>query len=171
MIGVSGPRDLPHLEQIYSAAFPEEDLVPLVRELLTGDFGCLSLVHEQDGAVLGHALFTPCTINGCSVALLGPLAVMPAVHSQGIGSALIKDGAARLKKTGFAAIFLLGDPNYYSRFGFVRAEETKTPQPIPDEWLDAWQVLRLDEGAELGGQMAVPSPWDMPQHWQPVPTA
>ena len=169
MIRLSTSADLPALETIYPAAFPDEDLLPLVRELLAGDFGCLSLVAEEDGKVKGHALFTPCSIEGGhnAVALLGPLAVAPPYQAKGLGSALVKEGASDLTAKGFGAIFLLGDPNYYSRFGFVRAEGTTTPHPIPKEWFDAWQVLKLNDQTNFQGRFLVPDPWDVPAHLLP----
>jgi len=53
--------------------------------------------------------------------LLGPLAVAPAHHGQGIGQALVDHSLARAAALGYRATILIGDPNYYGRFGFDHA--------------------------------------------------
>jgi hypothetical protein len=60
----STPADTSALEALYAAAFPEEDLVPLVRSLLAEPDGVISLVAQQGGAVAGHVAFTLCRVEG-----------------------------------------------------------------------------------------------------------
>jgi predicted N-acetyltransferase YhbS len=81
----------------------------------------LSLVAEaDDGTIIGQVTFSPVTIDGQSGpwACLGPVAVTPARHRQGIGGALIREGLARIAADGIELCVLLGNPAYYSRFGF-----------------------------------------------------
>jgi putative acetyltransferase len=103
----SRAEDLPAIEKLYPAAFPEEDLLPLVRQLLTEDAGILSLVAEAGGLTVGHILFTLCGISGSEAraALLAPLAVAPEWQRKGIGSALIRDGLTRLERDGVAHVY------------------------------------------------------------------
>lgn len=78
----------------------------------------LSLVAEDDGEVIGYLAASAARIgmqNGW--ALLGPLAVLPSRHRQGIGTALIAEALLRLRSTSRGAA-LVGDPGYYGRFGF-----------------------------------------------------
>lgn len=81
----------------------------------------LSLVAEDEGAVVGHVAFSPVTVAGADVGWfgLGPVSVLPARQGHGIGAALIRDGIARLAARGAAGCVLLGDPGYYRRFGFA----------------------------------------------------
>jgi putative acetyltransferase len=58
-----------------------------------------------------------------SIAGLAPLAVMPEMQSKGVGSALVRAGLRECATIGWQAIFLLGNPVYYSRFGFSLAAE------------------------------------------------
>ena len=81
----------------------------------------LSLVAERDGAVVGHVAFSPVTVGGAPAIGLGPVSVEPALQRSGIGGALIREGLARMKAAGHAACALIGDPGYYSRFGFASA--------------------------------------------------
>lgn len=80
----------------------------------------VSLVAEVDGHVVGHIAFSPATIDGrlCDWYGLGPISVVPASQRQGIGTALIHEGLRRLQALGAQGCVLVGDPNYYARFGF-----------------------------------------------------
>lgn len=80
----------------------------------------LSLVAEVDGRIVGHVAFSPVTISDGTPGWygLGPVSVLPAYHRQGIGSALIRDGLARLQALGARGCCLVGHPEYYGRFGF-----------------------------------------------------
>jgi putative acetyltransferase len=81
----------------------------------------LSLVAEMGGRIVGHAAFSPVTIDGLSDRWfgLGPVSVAPAEQRRGIGQALIREGLARLAAAGAQGCVVLGDPAYYRRFGFV----------------------------------------------------
>lgn len=169
-IRVSGPGDLPALEALYTEAFPEEPLVPLVRSLLTEVPGARSLVAQRDGALAGHIVFVDCTIPGHEhrVALLGPLAVTPSRQRQGIGSHLAHAGLGREAARGTDLVFVLGDPAFYGRFGFTPGAPTAPPQPIPEEWRPAWQCKQIGSSPPPGGAvLTVPPPWDVPAYWLP----
>ncbi|MDY6950652.1 MAG: N-acetyltransferase [Thermodesulfobacteriota bacterium] len=49
---------------------------------------------------------------------LGPFSVLPEYQKQGIGKSLINEGLSLLKQSGGQGCALVGDPNYYKRFGF-----------------------------------------------------
>jgi putative acetyltransferase len=80
----------------------------------------VSLVAEVDGRVVGHITFSPVTISDGSPNWygLGPVSVLPECQRKGIGSALIREGIARLKDLGARGCCLVGHPGYYRRFGF-----------------------------------------------------
>ena len=164
----SQPGDLAGIEQIYGDAFPEEDLLPLVRELL--DFGpsVLSIVAVDENAIAGHICFTFCQLEETEemLALLGPLAVTPALHKQGIGSTLVQAGFKHMETSKAGCVFVLGDPNYYDRFGFQAEEKVLPPYPLPDEWHGAWQSIQLcDPEAPHEGKLTVPEPWRKSVLW------
>jgi len=54
---------------------------------------------------------------------LGPISVLPGLQKQGIGKALMHEGLSRLKAKGAKGCALVGDPNYYVRFGFRNIPE------------------------------------------------
>ena len=166
----SRPDDIAFIERLYPAAFPDEDLLPLVRQLLADETGGLSLVAVLNHVVAGHIFFSICGVEGTAAkaALLGPLAVAPERQRQGIGTALIREGLKQLKPTGVARIFVLGDPAYYRRSGFATETGVAPPYPLPEQYRDAWQSLSLDAGADpAGGKLVVPEVWRQPALWGP----
>lgn len=162
------PSDREALEALYPAAFPDEDLLPVVRDLLSEEEGVLSLVAVSGDTIVGHVAFTMCGVEGRGekVALLAPLAISPGVQRQGIGTALVHEGLNRLKREDVVRAQVLGDPAYYSRFGFQPDSDVKPPYALPQEWLSAWQSVSLQgEKPHLHGTLSVPEPWRHPALW------
>jgi len=95
----------------------------------------VSLVAEDDGAIVGHVAFSPVTIDGHDRGWfgLGPVAVDPRFQRQGIGARLIEAGLAQLREAGAQGCVVLGDPGYYARFGFASAP-TLTYPGVPAEY-------------------------------------
>lgn len=161
------PEDEAAILAFYPRAFPEEDLVSLTVDLMRMT-DVLSLGYFDGAVPLGHVVFTRCAIDGLDggVGLLGPVAVEPSCQKQGIGSALIRRGLAMLEDEGARAVFVLGDPAYYGRFGFEPGSHIGTPCPIPDEWRQAWQSLWFAPGASgFDGALTVPPVWQRPELW------
>ena len=82
----------------------------------------LSLVAEKDGEQVGYIILTKIQIdNGTQLfdaLTLGPVAVLPKLHGQGIGGQLIKKAHQIAKSLGHEIIILLGHKDYYPRFGY-----------------------------------------------------
>lgn len=164
------PDDDPAIEALYPAAFPDEDLLPLVRNLTHSDAGVLTLVARIGGTLSGHVMFTPCAVEGSDdrPALLGPLAVTPAAQRRGIGTALVSTGLHQLAEAAFTRVLVLGDPDYYGRFGFAREDLTRPPYPLPEAWRSAWQSLPLGPATlSPQGILKVHTPWQDPALWAP----
>ena len=164
------PDDLGSLETLYPDAFPDEDLLPLVKELQSEASGVVSLVGLVDRAVAGHVIFTTCGIAASpeKVALLGPLAVAPARQRQGIGNALVRAGLGRMEDAGATRVYVLGDPAYYGRFGFAPDACVAPPYPLPEQWRSAWQSLSLGgDKPDFHGKLSVPQPWRRQDLWAP----
>ena len=111
------PGDWKAIYQVISSTFgrlSEAELVGALRE--AGD-GIVSLVADDDGQIIGYVLLSKMDAPFSALAL-APISVIPPRQRSGIGSALIKRAVSRARDGGWAAIFVLGDPNYYKRFGF-----------------------------------------------------
>lgn len=132
------PGDEARIAEVTTAAFAaaehsdgsEAAIIERLRR--DGDL-TLSLVVERDGCVVGHAAFSPVTIDGveCGWFGLGPVAVMPGFQRSGVGGALIRKGLARLRERNARGCVVLGDPDYYRRFGFTQEPALRFPGPPP----------------------------------------
>ena len=80
----------------------------------------LSLVIEKESEIIAHIAFSPVQIGQENIEWLGlgPVSVLPSHQRQGIGSFLIKSGLKRIKERGAKGCALIGNPQYYERFGF-----------------------------------------------------
>lgn len=95
----------------------------------------LSLVAEADGEIAGHILFTKGSVGRDTVLILAPLSVSPAFQNQGIGRALVNEGHRIAGEMGFDYALVLGNEEYYPRFGYVPAETfgIEVPKGIPSQ--------------------------------------
>lgn len=168
-IGETQEPDWRQLRDLYPAAFPGEDLLPLLAQLLKLPSGFLSVVATDAGELAGHAGFTLCGIAGTDrvAGLVGPVAVSPRYQRQGIGKALIAAGLDALARQGATKAFVLGDPAYYGKSGFTAEAKVAPPYPLPRAWKGAWQSIALDGGAssDIEGTLSVPAPWRDPALW------
>ena len=76
-----------------------------------------SLVAVSEGTIVGHVMFSRMIFPSTALGL-APVAVPTPYRRKGIAAALIRDGLARAKAEGWRSAFVLGDPQYYRRFGF-----------------------------------------------------
>lgn len=116
-------EDFSQVYQVNSLAFETEAEAKLVEKLRIAEPN-ISLVAEFDGKIVGHILFSPMTLKDEPTDFLGlaPMAVLPEFQNHGIGSKLVKEGLRIAFEQGFTAVFVLGHPEYYPRFGFVTAK-------------------------------------------------
>jgi putative acetyltransferase len=136
--------------------------VALVDRLRAGDawLSPLSLVAiGQDGAVVGHVLCTRGRVDSEGALALGPLAVRPDQQRRGAGKALMHTVLGAADALGEPLVALLGDPAYYSRFGFRLSEEYGIDPPEPD-WRPHFQVRPLSSyRPSLRGRFAYAEPF------------
>lgn len=89
------------------------------------------------GSLVGHIAFSRVRIDGGDIGWFGlaPLAVLPEWQKRGIGAALINAGLEDLQRFDAAGCVVLGDPNYYSRFGFAHDPALVYPGAmVPDHF-------------------------------------
>jgi putative acetyltransferase len=130
---------------VHVAAFPTSLEAELVETLVDSDDATLSLVAEHGGAVVGHLLCSRMTVeaDGSSVRAVGlaPVAVRPDHQNQGIGAALIRAAIERSRAAGEEMMFVLGEPHYYTRFGFT----TEAARPFASPYAgDYFMAIRFD---------------------------
>ena len=109
---------------------------------------------DSDGLVVGHVLFSPVELldgrgdDPPAVAGLAPVAVLPEHQGRGIGSRLVRDGLEACRGAGYGAAVVLGEPGYYSRFGFERASAKGLGNEYGAD--EHFMAVELADGA-LGG--------------------
>ncbi|MDS0137326.1 MULTISPECIES: N-acetyltransferase [unclassified Amycolatopsis] len=139
------------IHAVHSEAFRREPAVtpveaPLVDELRAdGDLiDALSLVAIRDNTVVGHVCCSRARLGDDTEAAvgLGPLGVLPAHQAAGVGSALVHAVVGAADALGHGLVVLLGNPAYYSRFGFVTASDLSITAPDP-QWGEHFQARTL----------------------------
>lgn len=124
MIREEEARDVEQVRHLLRAAFSTDAESRLVDALRANGRAVISLVAVCAEDVLGHILFSPVTTAPPSEAKgigLAPVAVLPEVQSNGIGSQLIQTGLQLCPGLEYDYCVVLGSPEYYQRFGFEQA--------------------------------------------------
>lgn len=157
------PADAPGLRDLLTAAFPEEDLAPLVEALRADPTAEPVELVAGDAEPTGHILFTRVTVEGAAevrASILSPLSVAPGSRGLGLGSALVHTGLEYLRSRGDDLCLVLGDPAYYGRLGFTAAaaRELAAPHPLPEAYAGAWQATWLTEPRTAAGTIRPAAP-------------
>ena len=150
MIRLESATDAPAIHAVHAACFPTLGEAKLVDLLRAAERLTLSLVAEADGEIVGHVAFSPVTTAcGAIGAGLAPVAVRHSHRRQGIAAELVQQGLAGCREAGFGWAVVLGEPEYYGRFGFQPAAEFG----LSDEYSggDAFQAIELIAGAMPAG--------------------
>jgi putative acetyltransferase len=154
-------EDAGAIRSILVAAFPGDDEADLVERLRADDDLALALVAETENAVRGCAAFPRLTVGTLDrperAVGVAPLAVVPRLQFRGIGGALVREGLRLLTLRGEQLAFVLGDPAYYSRFGF----DVAAAEPFESVYAGAnFMALRLSDNAPRGGKVRYPAAFD-----------
>ena len=125
--------DVAAVRAVHAAAFPTEAEADLVERLHHDLDSAISLVAFVAGKLVGHVLMSRMRAEGDGRQFralgLAPVAVLPERQGQGVGSALIRKALALAESNREQLVFLVGEPEYYQRFGF--AAETAAPFASP----------------------------------------
>jgi putative acetyltransferase len=139
MIRQEIPKDAAAVRQVVLEAFgqdAEADLVEALRE--SGD-AVMSLVADDEGQIVGHIMFSRMQAPDRCLGL-APVSVAPGRQNQGVGAALVRAGLARAGRDGWQAIFVVGEPDYYGRFGFSAAVADKFETAYPKPYVLALEL-------------------------------
>lgn len=122
-------REAPIIEAVILMAFkdnphqdPQKGTVEhlIVYKLRQQNALTLSLIATENNSIIGHLAFSPITIEGMNKGwfVLAPVSVLPDHQNKCIGSQLIEEGLKLLKEQNANGCVVLGEPNFYTRFGF-----------------------------------------------------
>jgi putative acetyltransferase len=110
-------RDYTAIRSVLLAAFPDSNEADLVERLRAGGFAEIELVAAAGPEIVGHILLSPMEAPFRALGL-GPVSVTTVHQGEGIGGRLIEHGHAMARANNWQAIFLVGEPEYYERFGY-----------------------------------------------------
>jgi len=122
MIREAQESDLEEVFNIIHSAFGNRAESDLVKQLISDGDVLINLVVESSGTIIGNVVVSKITMEpdlGLFCGGVAPVSVLPDQQFSGVGSKLMTVVINESKQMGIDALFLLGDPNYYKRFGFV----------------------------------------------------
>lgn len=155
----AGPDDAAAVAALNREVFGGEDEVALIERLRADRLVAVSLVAVEDAGLVGHILFSDLavTLDGRSVraVALAPMCVRIDRRRQGIGSALVRAGLDAVRGAGYAAVIVLGRPEFYPRFGFSADLAARLASPFAGR---AFMALDLVPGALDGTRGTVTYP-------------
>ena len=160
---VETPEDAPATRRVHMAAFPGPDEADLVDALRRDPAWLpeLSVVAVTGaGLVVGHALLTRLQVGGGQGLALAPVAVAPEWQRKGVGELVVRAALSAAEVAGERLVVVLGDPDYYGRFGFEPAAEHEVTGPfeVPAAYFQALALPAYD-GAPRG-HCRYPAPFD-----------
>lgn len=131
----------------------------------------LSLVLEVEGQPVGYAAVSPVTLSDGSPGWygIGPVAILPERQGQGLGSALMVGVLSALSSASSLdarGVVLLGDPAFYTRFGFRPVEGLRLPG-----FPEAYFMARVFRGEAPRASVAYHSAFDAPENSDPPEAA
>ncbi len=149
--------------EVHRRAFVDDPDVPdLVRDLVAGGWWVpeLSFTATSGNQVVGHVMCSWSTVeDGGRLLQLSPLGVLPEHQGQGHGSALVRRTLEAVCAMGEPAILVEGNPKYYGRFGFVRADELGLLPPPEAHYDWAFQVAVFDPARLPQGRVRYAPPF------------
>ena len=169
----STSKDVEDIRAVHLGAFGEQEgpsVSQLAIDLLEDSTNkpVLSLVAGENNAITGNIIFSPVTIENhenVAACILAPLAVARHYQGNGIGSALVTWGLKLLEEREMAIAMVLGDPGYYTRFGFRSDHNLKPPYEL--DYPEAWMAIEIRPGClgSLTGNIKCAAPLQPPEHW------
>ncbi len=140
----SNTNDAEQIHAVVSDAFSREEEAALVAAIRQAGEAVIELCAFLADELVGHVLLSPIRIEphvDLNCLGIAPVSVLTRLHGNGVGSALMGRAIEEARGRSVGAIFLLGAPAYYQRFGFRRTH-------IGNEYgaTDAFLVLELEKG-------------------------
>ncbi|WP_370676351.1 GNAT family N-acetyltransferase [Pleomorphomonas sp. PLEO] len=121
--------------------------------------GPTSLVAVYRGNIIGSVRLTAIAAGETPALLLGPLAVLPALKSLGVGKALMRLSMEAARQRHHRLIVLVGDLPYYWPFGFrvVPPSRLQMPGPVDPARL-LWAELTPGASEAVAGPVRATGP-------------
>jgi putative acetyltransferase len=162
IVRVESPDDHAAIRFVVDEAFGDTITGDIVDAIRTTDrfVPALSLVAVSEGQTIGHVISSyvdVVTVPGTRRVLqVGPLAVRPAHQRRGVGTALMHETIRIADELGEPALLIEGNPAYYGRFGFTRADEHGIEMPPESHGPQYFMIRPLAAYRSLRGRAVYP---------------
>jgi putative acetyltransferase len=120
----AAPKHAYDIDEVLRTCFPRPAEAMLVKQLaMDGDL-VLALIarDEESGAVAGMVALSKMQVaiggDPAPAIALAPLAVLPDHRRSGVAAALVTAAIDEMRRAGALLMFVLGEPDFYQRFGF-----------------------------------------------------
>jgi putative acetyltransferase len=144
------PADVEAIRGVHTRAFGDDGTVAALTDALRATpapLAPLSFVAAVDGEVAGHVMLSASRLDAparlLDVFVLSPLGVLPDYQRRGIGTALIEVALSAARRAAVPLVFVEGDPAYYGKRGFDRADALGFRAPSLRIPPPAFQVARM----------------------------
>ncbi|MGN6154594.1 MAG: GNAT family N-acetyltransferase [Sphingomicrobium sp.] len=145
-IRLSHAADAQAIRHVHLRAFPTRAEADLVDQLVADGDAAVSIVAEDDG-IVGHVLLSRMNVVADGEVLdalgLAPIAVVPERQGERIGSALVEAAVQQARSAGAHILFLLGEPEFYGRFGFTAEAAKPFESPYAGSYFQALALTDL----------------------------
>ena len=165
------------IKQLFTRVFSDSEgqtegvlIGNLTYDIMTGTdaqdlYGFVATENQQ---IIGSIFFTKLSFqNGVNAFLLSPVAIDTSCQGKGIGQKLINFGINHLKENAVRIVFTYGDPNFYSKVGFIPIGENIAKAPFaltqPEGWLG--QSLVSEEIEPIAGDSSCIEAFNKPEIW------
>jgi len=169
--------EIEEIKQLFTKVFSDSEgqtegalIGNLTYDLMTGTdardlYGFVANENEQ---IIGSIFFSKLIFqNGVNAFLLSPIAIRTSYQGKGIGQKLINFGINQLRENGVKIVFTYGDPDFYSKVGFIQINEKTARAPWkltqPEGWLG--QSLVSDEIEPITGNSSCVEALNKPEYW------
>lgn len=157
-ISLDAPEHAAAVEALYDDVFGPGRFAKTAERLREGNtkIADASLVAIDSEGLTGVVRVWPVTVGETGrAAFLGPIAVAERRRGNGVAFKLMERAIGVCREQGYAAVILVGDLDYYDRFGFRSAEgRFRLPGPV-----DQKRVLIRDlseRAGKLSGMLGMP---------------
>jgi putative acetyltransferase len=152
-----GPSDAAAIRRVHERAFARNEEADLVEALRRHGCIAISLLAQEDSDVIAHVLLSRMEAPFRALGL-GPVAVIPEQQRRNVGTALIREALRQAAEQGWEAAFVVGEPQYYRRFGFDAAKAAGFTSPYSGPYLMAL-ALQTAELPVTTGKVNYPPPF------------
>ena len=137
------------VRRVHLASFPRPGEADLVERLRAAGDAVFSLVATHRGVLVGHVMLSMMSAPFRALGL-APVAVLADWRRQGIAAKLIEEGIRCARRDGWKAVFVLGEPAYYQRFGFSAETAKNFESPHAGPYFMALSLQGADLPASTG---------------------